>query len=277
MLDRLADARQRLRRESYRSGANEMAGGIIKDLGDSLVPVQEQIGQPLRLLDQAHTSSMQTLVRELAEPGLSHHRQTELLAVLQDHLGEQAGLLSEARGELRGLRKRLEQMQEKVAEYSRFVAGPGTLAPVLLGEVLELALRRQPQGAAGRADIRVDESITKQPPVAAAREVLQQILSTLLGQLASIGDGSALHLRLSAIHERIDGRAMVTLRFDDERPSADTQRLLELFEHPPPLQGEGTSLSWAENAVSAMGGRLLAEASKDYGGLVVRLYLPQAG
>ncbi len=276
MLDRLADARGRLRRESYRSGASEMAGGIVRDLGESLAPVHEQIGQPLRLLDQVHISGMQALVRELAAPGLSHHRQTELIAVLQDHLGEHGGLVSEARGELRGLRKRLEQMQEKVAEYSRFVAGPGILAPIRLSDALEQALRRQPQAGVGAA-VRIDDSVATQPPVAAAREVLQQVLHTLLDQVGRLGDGGLVPVRISASREDLEGRAMVCLRFDDERPRADAQRLLEQFAQPPAMPDRGTSLTWAENAVSAMGGRLQAEASENYGGLAVRLLLPQAG
>ena len=276
MLDRLTDARQRLRQESYRSGASEMAGGIVRDIGNSLSPVQEQIGQPLRLLDQAHTSSMQSLVRELAQPGLSHHRQTELLAVLQDLLGEQAGLLSEARGELRSLRRRLEQMQEKVAEHSRYMAAPGTLAPVLLSELLDLARRRLPEGRARATDIRVADSVQQAPAVAAAREVLLQVLTTLIGQLASLGDGEHHLLRISAGSEIVNDCAVVFLYFDDERPLAEARRLAAEFTQPAPAHPEGSSLAWTENAVSAMGGRLTAEASEGYGGLRVELRLPQA-
>jgi sensor domain CHASE-containing protein/uncharacterized coiled-coil protein SlyX len=276
MLDRLADARQRLRQESYRSGASEIAGGIVKDLGDALAPMQEQIARPLRLLDQAHTSSMQTLLRELAQPGLSHHRQTELLAVLQDHLGDQAGLLSETRSELRGLRRRLEQMQEKVAEHSRYVNAPGTPASVLLAELLELARRRLPDGPALATELRIDESLQRLPAVAASREMLLQVLATLLGQLANFGEGTHQQLRISAGHEVVDGRAMVFLRFDDERPITEARRLVEKFRQAAPAPSEGGSLAWAENAVSAMGGRLYAEASEDYGGLRVQLSLPQA-
>jgi HAMP domain-containing protein len=276
MLDRLADARQRLRRESYRSGAGEIAGGIVKDLGDALAPMQEQLAQPLRLLDLAQTSSMQTLARELAQPGLSHHRQTELLAVLQDHLGEQAGLLSEARGELRSLRRRLEQMHEKIAEHSRYIAAPATPAPVFLGELLDLARRRLPEGRARAADIGIDESIQRMPAVAAAREVLLQVLTTLLGQLACFGDGEHQRLRISAGSELSDGRAWVVLCFDDERPVTEARHLAEQFQQPVLANPEGSSLAWAENAISAMGGRLLAEASESYGGLKVQLSLPQA-
>jgi sensor domain CHASE-containing protein len=276
MLDRLTDARQRLRQESYRSGASEMAGGIVRDIGNSLSPIQEQIGQPLRLLDQAHTSSMQSLVRELAQPGLSHHRQTELLAVLQDLLGEQAGLLSEARGELRSLRRRLEQMQEKVTEHSRYMAAPGTLAPVMLAELLDLARRRLPEGRARATDIRIADSVQQVPAVAAVREVLLQVLTTLIGQLASLGDGEHPLLRISAGSEIVNDCAVVFLHFDDERPLAEARRLAAEFTQPAPAHPEGSSLAWTENAVSAMGGRLTAEASEGYGGLRVELRLPRA-
>jgi C4-dicarboxylate-specific signal transduction histidine kinase len=199
-----------------------------------------------------------------------------LLAVLQDHLSEHAGLLSEARSELRGLRRRLEQMQEKVAEHSRYMKASTTPAPVFLAELLDQARRRLPKGPALAGDIRVDESVQRLPAVAATREVLLQVMTTLLSQLANFGDEGHPQLRISAGSETGDGRAAVCLRFDDERPVAQARALVEKFRQPQSSQPEGSSLAWAENAVSAMGGRLIAEASDDYGGLRVSLILPQA-
>ena len=128
----------------------------------------------------------------------------------------------------------------------------------------------------GGTDIRIDESLHKQPAVAATREILMQVLITLIDQLTSAGESSPEHLRISATCERMAGRAMVSLRFDDERPLAHAREQVALFDHPPATQGDGTSLAWAENAVSAMGGQLFAETSDGYGGLTVRLHLPQA-
>src|SRR4249919_1215544 len=96
MLDRIADARRRLLNESYRAGANEMAGGVINDLREALGPLRERLEQPLRLLDRAQTMAQQPLLHELGDVGTSRHRQSEIVQALHDQSHENAVLVAEA-------------------------------------------------------------------------------------------------------------------------------------------------------------------------------------
>lgn len=280
MLDRLQETRRRLFDESYRAGANEMAGGVIQDLRRLLEPLKEHIDQPLKLLDRTHTSGMQLLLQELHSQGASHHRQVEIAQLLQREIDEQADLLAEARGELRGIRKNLERLQGIVTEYSRYVGSSGAQEPVLVGELVEHALRKLSHTQRQALSVEVDDSVYRAPPVQAVREVLQQVVNVLVeyGAQASPSDtGANMHLRISAHNEFRDNRSFLCVCFDDNRGDA-AEAARTLFDRDRAAsEGEnGLSLAWAENAATSMGGRLQAEAGATSQGLQLQLYLPRA-
>jgi sensor domain CHASE-containing protein len=278
MLARMAETRQRLFDQSYRAGADEMAGGVVEDLRTSLAPLREHVEQPLRLLDRSHTSGMQMLLHELADPGTSRHRAGEIVPMLQDQLNEHAVLLAEARGELRGLRKTLERLQGIVTEYSRFIASPQALEPVAVLELVEHALRKLPDESRRRLEVEVEDSVANAPPVEAVREIAQQVVNVLLEHAArSAPPARPLRLRVTAGRELVRGRSTVHVRFDDDRPALAPEDLGTLFEpHAGHEDGGGLSLGWAANAINAMGGQLYAEGSQPFDGLVVHLVLPRA-
>jgi sensor domain CHASE-containing protein len=270
MLARIGETRQRLFDQSYRAGANEMASGVIADLRQSLEPLKEHIEQPLRLLDRSHTSGMQMLLHELADPALSRHRFGEIVPMLQDQVNEHAGLLAEARGELRGIRRSLERLQGIVTEYSRFIASPHQLEAVPLLELVEHALRKQ-------LDVDVDPTVAKAPPVAAAREILQQVVNVLFEQAARAAPADrALQVRVTARRDIESGRPTVHLRLDDDRPALSPEAMATLFTRDSAVEDGGLTLPWAANAINALGGHLYAEGSQPFDGLVLHLVLPRA-
>lgn len=281
MLDRMADARQRLLNESHHSGMNEMASGVVNDLRESLGPLREQLEQPLRLLDRAQMSGQQLLLHELSGSTTSHHRQSEIIQQLLDQTNEHSVLLAEARSELRGIRKGLEHLQGIVTEYSRFVAGSNTLEPVLLGDLIEHCLRNMPSENQQALLIEIDGSVERAPPVLAAREILQQVVNVLIDQSAAsqpVDAQARRQLRITASSEYKNSRSMVHFRFDDNRPTLAPEEIATLFNREWQASAEmhGLSLSWAENTISAMGGKLYAEASQPFDGLVLHLLLARA-
>jgi len=280
MVDRLADTRRRLLNESYRTGASEMAGGVIRDLRSSLEPLKQHIDQPLKLLDQAHTSGLQMLLQELATPGLGHHRHNEIVQMLQSQVNEQVELLAESRGELRSLRKSLEQLQSIVTEYSRFIGSANALHPVPVHELIEHALRKLPDASRRELAVEVVDAVRHVPPAAAARELLQQVVNVVVAQAADgpRPDDGPLQLRISGGVEMLDGRAMLHFRFEDNRPGVRPEAMKALFERTWTVGDDlaGLTLPWAENVVASMGGKLYAESARPAEGLVMHLWLPRA-
>jgi two-component system, NtrC family, sensor kinase len=279
MLDRLADTRRRLLNESYRTGASEMAGGVIRDLRSSLEPLREHIDQPLKLLDRAHTSGQQMLLSELASPGLSHHRHNEIVQMLLSQVNEQAELLAESRGELRSLRRSLEHLQGIVTEYSRFIGSANAMHPVPLHELIAHALRKLPDASRASLAVEIDDGVRHVPPAAAARELLQQVINVVVAQAAQARRPATgpLHLRVIGGIEMLEGRAMVHFRFEDNRPGVRPELIRALFERVWTVGDDlaGLTLPWADNVVASMGGRLFADALAPEG-LVIHLWLPRA-
>ena len=279
MLDRLADTRRRLLNESYRTGASEMAGGVIRDLRLSLEPLREHIDQPLKLLDRAHTSGQQMLLQELGTPGLSHHRHVEIVQILQSQVNEQAELLAESRGELRSLRKSLEHLQGIVTEYSRFIGSANSMHPVPVHELVEHALRKLPEPSRLALATEIDESVRNAPPAAAARELLQQVINVVIAQAAQAQrpTNGPLRLRVVGGVEMLEGRAMLHFRFEDNRPGVRPEAISALFERVWTVGDDlaGLTLPWADNVVASMGGRLFADMLAP-DGLVMHLWLPRA-
>jgi sensor domain CHASE-containing protein len=281
MLDRIADARRRLLNESYRAGANEMAGGVINDLREALGPLRERLEQPLRLLDRSQTAAHQPLLHELNDPATSRHRQSEIIQVLQDHSHENAGLVAEARSELRGIRKGLENLQGIVAEYSRFIASSSTAEAVPVGDLIQHAVRKMPVETQLALDVEVDSSVERVPPALAAREILQQVVNVLIDQSAKSRGAkpqARRQLRITASTEFYQGRSMLHFRFDDDRAALTGEEISGLFNRELHVgdDSHGLGLPWAENAILAMGGRLYAEAARPYDGLVLHLLLVRA-
>jgi methyl-accepting chemotaxis protein len=281
MLDRIADARRRLLNESYRAGANEMAGGVVNDLRESLGPLRDKLEQPLRLLDRSQTSGQQLLLHELADHGTSRHRQSEIIQQLQDQTHENSVVLAEARSELRGIRKGLEQLQGIVTEYSRFISSSNATEAVLLSDLIDHAIRKMPVDTQLALDIEVDSSVERAPPVLVAREILQQVVNVLICQAAeskAVGAQARRQLRITASTEFNQGRSMVHVRFDDNRSTLNPDEIAEMFNRDWQVgdDARGLGLPWAENAILAMGGSLYADASQPYEGLVLHLLLVRA-
>lgn len=280
MLLRLKETRQRLYNESYRAGANEMAGGVLQDLQRSLEPLKVHIDQPLKLLDRTHISGLHMLLQELHGQDVSHHRQKEIAQLLTQEINEQADLLAEARGELRGIRKSLEQLQGIVTEYSRYLGSSGARETLALAELVEHGLRRLGGELRQRLNAEVEDSVYRAAPVQAVRELLQRVISVLIERIAMAAPAEAglrLNLRISAHGEFRDGRSLVCLLFDDDRASLSADALAAIFDPSPASeQGGGTDLAWAESAVTSMEGRLIAEHAPAMQGLQLRLLLPRA-
>lgn len=281
MLDRIADARRRLLNESYRAGANEMAGGVVNDLREALGPLRERLEQPLRLLDRSQTAAQQPMLHELNDDTISRHRQSEIIQILQDQSHENAVLVAEARSELRGIRKGLEKLQGIVAEYSRFIASSSATEPVSVGDLIDHAVRKMPAENQLALDVEIDSSVERAPPALAPREILQQVINVLIDQSAKsrpAGAEERRQLRITASTELKQGRSMLHFRFDDNRPALGAEAISGLFnrELPGGDESHGLGLPWAENAILAMGGQLYAESSQPFDGLVLHLLLVRA-
>jgi sensor domain CHASE-containing protein len=279
MLERLAQTRRRLLEQSYRAGGSEIARGVVRDLQRVIVPMNEGLERPLRLLDQTRHVDLQLILRELADRQTDAGRRQDLLARLQDALGEQATLLAETRGELRLLRKRLEELRRTTDEFAEFADSlPHPNAPIDLAAMVEAAYRHLGEERRAGLTLTIEDSVRRIDGLRASRDVLQRVLNEVVaaavdGLHALEGHGE---LHVIARSEGESTQRRIELRLHDNRPTPGDEEVANYLQPRTPSDPR-PDLSWAAAAVAGMGGELVASAAHPYEGLLLSLRLPLDG
>ncbi len=281
MLQRLSDTRKRLFKQSYQSGASEMASGVIQDINKNIQPLRENIELPISLLDRAHTSTSAGLIHELADIKVGNHRFIEITQQLMDLNNEQALLLAEARSEMRRLRIDIEQLQEVISDYSKFISQASDTGVVSVASLLNTASKKLSADEKKLLTIDIDPAVYRVAPAAASPNLLQQVINVLLDHYVSAAEQLAatpLHLRITCRTEVTQGSARLHFCFDDDRALMTNDEFSQyLSENWSNANIEtGLNLPWAETAVTSMLGKLYAEPSQLLDGVAIHLILPRA-
>ncbi|HNV83036.1 MAG TPA: CHASE4 domain-containing protein [Arenimonas sp.] len=281
MLQRLSDTRKRLFKQSYQSGASEMASGVIQDINKNIQPLRENIELPISLLDRAHTSTSAGLIHELADIKVGNHRFIEITQQLLDLNNEQALLLAEARSEMRRLRIDIEQLQEVISDYSKFISQGSDTGVVSVSSLLNTASKKLSADEKKLLTIDIDPAVYRVAPAAASPNLLQQVINVLLDHYVSAAEQLAatpLHLRITCRTEVTQGSARLHFCFDDDRARMTNDEFSQyLSENWSSANIEtGLNLPWAETAVTSMLGKLYAEPSQLLDGVAIHLILPRA-
>ena len=281
MLQRLDDTRKRLFKQSYQTGASEMASGVIQGINKSIQPLRDNLELPISLLDRSHTSTSANLIHELADTKAGNHRFIEITQQLMDLNNEQALLLAEARSEMRRLRIGVEQLQEVISDYSKFISQGTETGVVAVSSLLNSASKKLSTDERKRLTIDIDPAVYRVAPVAGSPSLLQQVIQVLVAHFVSAAElagSTPLHLRITCRTEMSNGNAQLHFCFDDDRPRMTSHQFGQyLAEYWSSANIEtGLNLPWAETAVTSMNGRLYAEPSQLLEGITIHLILPRA-
>ena len=281
MLQRLSDTRKRLFKQSYQTGASEMASGVIQDINKSIQPIRDNIELPLSLLDKSHTSTSASLIHELGDAKIGSHRFIEITQQLMDLNNEQSLILAEARSEMRRLRIDIERLQEVVTEYSKFIAQDTDSGSVTVANLLGVAIKKTTPDERKLLKIDIDSAVYHAAPVAASQNLLQQVVHVLISHFTSSAvklEVPILNLRITCRTDLSHGSAQLHFCFDDNRPHMTSEAFQQyIAENWTGSELEpGLSLPWAENAITSMRGKLFVEQSQWMQGITIHLVLPRA-
>lgn len=282
MLKRLSDTRKRLFKQSYQTGANEMAKGVIQDINKAIQPLRKNIELPINLLDKAHTSTSARLIHELSDAKTQSHRYIEITQQLLDLNNEQALVLAEARSEMRRLRIDVEQLQEVVSDYSKLILNKPNTEEISVASLLEMISKKLSPHERRLLTIDIDTSVYRAAPVAASQNLLQQVIQVVISHFLhaaeKTGSATPLTLRITCRTELKQGSAQMHFCFEDDRPRmTDNEFQQYLVESWSPADIDASlGLPWAENAITSMLGKLYAEPSQLQEGIAIHLVLPRA-
>lgn len=282
MLQRLSDTRKRLFKQSYETGASEMASGVIQDINKSIQPIRDNIELPLGLLDKAHTSTSASLIHELADTKIGSHRFIEVTQQLMDLNNEQSLVLAEARSEMRRLRIDIEHLQEVVSDYSKFISQDTENGSVNVANLIGAASKKLPPEDRQLLNIDIDSGVYHAAPVAASQNLLQQVVNVLISHFMGAAekvDAHPMNLRITCRTELSHGSVQLHFCFDDNRPrmtSAEFRNYLSENWSQEHQTDASLGLPWAESAITSMRGKLFVELSQLMTGITIHLVLPRA-
>ena len=283
MIERLAQARQQLVEQSYKSGVAEMASGVLHNIGNALTPLGVKLGNLQTALAAAPVEELGLAAAELAGPGSDAGRRADIEAFLSLAGQELAELVRRAGRDLEEIQANVDHIQQILADQHRFSRAERVIEPVLLAPLIRETVGLLPDALRRVATVELAPELDQVGAVRAARVALQQVVSNLLINAAEAiaveGDRPQPgRVRVTAEETVVEGLPMVHLRFSDDGIGIPTEDLSRIFHRgfSTKSRGSGTGLHWSANTIQILGGRLFAESEGLGLGACFNLLLPRA-
>jgi len=287
MVERLAEARQQLVEQSYKSGIAEMASGVLHNIGNALTPLGVKLGNLKAALAAAPVDEVGLAAAELSEVGSEVGTDVARRADMQIFLSlagkELAELVGRARRDLEEIQANVDHIQQILADQHRFSRAERVIEPVALAPLVQETVALLPDALHAVARIELGPGLERVGPVRAARVALQQVVSNLLinaaEAIAADGDRPLPgRVRVIAGETVFEGVPMVHLRFMDDGIGIAAENLSRIFQRgfSTKSRGSGTGLHWSANTIQTLGGRLFAESDGPGRGACFNLLLPRA-
>ncbi len=283
MVERLAETRQRLLDQSYKSGIAEMASGALHNIGNAITPIGVKLTNLRRELKQAPVTEMAMANAELADPATPADRKADLIQFSEMAGGELASLVARTADDLETIRSQVDLVQMILADQQRFSRAERTMESVMLHRLVEETAHLLPEELRTIMRIDIDQGVAKLGRVKTARIALQQIISNLFINAAESIDASGQkgktgRIRVYSVATDTDQQDMAHICFEDNGMGIPPEQLPHLFERgfSTKSRGSGIGLHWCANTISAMGGRIYAESPGTGQGACLHLLLPLA-
>jgi sensor domain CHASE-containing protein len=283
MVEQLAQAREQLSAQSYKSGVAEMASGVLHNIGNALTPVGVKLSNLRQALAGAPLEEVGLAAAELGEGHLDAERRADMEAFLALAGTELAELVRRAARDLDGVQANVDHIQRILADQHRFSRAERVIESVAVAPLISEALALLPEDLRSACRVELAAGLSEVGPVRAARVALQQVVSNLLinsaEAVAAVADrASPGVVRVTCEEEVIEGVPMVHLRFADDGIGIAPEEVSRIFAraYSTKSRGSGMGLHWSANTIQLLGGRLFAESDGPGRGACLHLLLPQA-
>ncbi len=283
MVQRLAEARQQLVEQSYKSGIAEMASGVLHNIGNALTPLGVKLGRLKEALAAAPVGDVDLAAAELADPALDAQRRADMESFLALAGTELAELVRRTGRDLEGIQNNVDHIQQILADQHRFSRAERVIEPVALAPLVRESVGLLPEHLAKGVRVGLAPELERVARVSAARVALQQVIGNLLINAAEAiavqGDRVSLgRIYITADETVIEGQPMVHLRVADDGIGIAAENLPRIFGRgfSTKSRGSGMGLHWSANTIQLLGGRLFAESDGPGQGACLNLILPQA-
>lgn len=283
MVGQLAEARRRLLEQSWTSGAAEMAGGILHNIGNTLTPLTVQADTLRRELGGAPLGDLGLALDELERSGQDDGRRRDLLAFARLASEELRHSLQRAGEAGQAMAGQIHHIGRILADQERFSRAERVQESISLLDLLKESAALVQDTPEARLEIRLDPSLEQAGEARVPRVALQQVFSNLMinaaESLQRAGHEGWLRVSLQPGAERTLG--LLHLVFEDNGAGIEAAHMEHIFRRgwstKESARACGLGLHWCSNTLLAMGGGIMAESAGAGQGATFHLTLAWTG
>jgi sensor domain CHASE-containing protein len=276
------EARKALAMQSFKAGKADTAAEVLHNIRNAMTPLLngvERIAKAFRVADELRINEATAQLRAADCPPERAQKLLQYVDASFEHIRTSN---SEASDDMQIVMSQARQVEDILADQEKFATEAPTTENISVDEVVGEATHVIPKDAKKKVRVQVDDEL-RGFRVHAHRIGLLQVMGNLILnayesiQRASEGKGQII---LSAQAEVVDDQAMVRLTVMDNGIGFEGDAKIKVFQRGFTSKGEGDTtglgLHWCANAVSAMGGRILAESDGTGKGARFHVLLPVA-
>jgi two-component system, NtrC family, sensor kinase len=283
MLEKLAEARNRLLDQSYSAGIAEMASGVLHNIRNQLAPLSLRLERLQGSLDQAKETKIARAVAELKSPETVPERKQKLLQFLELSCQRASDRQAAAVAELKSVAEdfgRVEHILRDLDHLSRKSMAGGSVS---LSDVVYKTVAMLPKYPDIEVVICIDAKMDNCPQVACEPFVLKHVLQNLFvnaieSMFVSGKARGTIHVNAAAGDHH--ARPCIDLQIRDEGMGIPPDKLETIFSRGYSTKTgkvrRGTGLHWCANSMLAIGGRIFAESPGPQQGATLHLLVPIA-
>lgn len=279
MVSRLADAQRQLVDQSYFSGMNEVASGVMHNIRNALNPVVVDISIIREELDHLPLEQLK-MARKESEKCQDADRLNDLSLFVDHGLDHIEILVSDTAERLTNMTARIDKIEQILVDQEKFAKSGINAENIALSEVLKSSLTFFTKDYFSGILINIDESVNSVGTLFGDKNALIHILTNFLNNSAesiiSI-DRSDGRILVSAETEEKDARPYVHIKVEDNGSGITKEALGKIFTRGFSTKNKKTSgvgLHWCANTVAALEGTIYAE-SDGTSGTVMHLLIPK--
>ena len=282
MLEKLADARNRLLEHSYRSGLAEMASGVLHNVRNQLAPLTMRLGRLREQVAAPRDTKIERALDELALAAADPERKEKIVKYIKMAMQAIDDRQQKLGAQMNGISTDFARFEQVLKELDRFSRAGDTLESTALAAVVQETIAMLPKFPDMDLIIRVDPKLAVQPPVLGKSFILKHVLHNLVinavEAIAAAGHKAG-EIRIGAALTKSGELALIDLDVSDTGAGIAPETLEKIFARGfSTKKGErrGTGLHWCANCITGMGGKITPFSEGVGKGATFRLTLPIA-
>jgi len=282
MVEKLAEARNKLLGQSYYSGMAEVASGVLHNARNVLTPMVSHIDVLRQKLREAPVEKIEMAQAELSNGSASGRRREDLTRFINLANKSLITLVRETKDKLDNVAKQVMQIEKILVQQVKFSRTQRPTEEIGLDRLVRDSIALLPDNLHDAISIEIDPCIEAIEPVMGHSVVLLQVFDNILiNAVESIRRAGLIHGEICIRAETIevDSVDMVHVQISDNGEGIESHNLDRIFERgfsTKQNSSSGIGLHWCANTIAAMNGRIYAESKDSKRGACFHILLPSS-